>query len=84
MGLVPKTTNRVWQSLSDKNFANNSTALAQFAVGEEVYYKQNGSYLKAKITSLNAFVASSAERWYFIKVDTESSYWKVTEKISIR
>ena len=62
------------------NISAGSSTPAQFAVGEDVYYKHNDSYFKAKVTSLNAFVASSAERWYYIKADTESAYWKVTEK----
>ena len=63
------------------NIPAGTSTPAKFAVGEEVYYKQsNSSYRIVKVTSLNPFVASSAERWYLVKADDVSNYWKVREK----
>lgn len=62
------------------NISAGSSISAQFAVGEEVYYKLNGEYVRAKVTSLSPFDTNAPERWYIIKVDTESAARQVTEK----
>lgn len=62
------------------NIPAGSSISAQFTVGEEVYYKLNGEYVRAKVTSLSPFNTNAPERWYIIKVDTESAARQVIEK----